>query len=264
MVVAGATAVMASTQARQGAPDSVIALRDVGELGGWRRVDGGVEVGAMVTLAELGRPPIGTWFPGLADAVSAMGTPQVRNVATIGGNLCTGVPFSDAATILRALAADVVLRSPSGERVIGVDELVLTTGVVGLRADEILVAVRVPLADAIQVFAKVGRGQGYSRTVAACALVAARRGTHVRCVLSDGLRAPVRARAAERSAVELLADPGDAARWPMAVDEIGRWAAAEAAPAGDVEASAEYRQHVLAVLVGRALQRVLVERGVSA
>ncbi len=98
-------------------PDHLISLADLHELREVTREEGRLRIGALVTPAQLeDSPEVRDARPELLDAVGAFGTPQVRNRATVGGNLCTAASCADFAPLLLALSARVVVAAPEGTR----------------------------------------------------------------------------------------------------------------------------------------------------
>jgi xanthine dehydrogenase FAD-binding subunit len=124
-------------------------------LGGIRAVDGGVEIGAAATLREIAESDL--VHPALRQAVSQMGGPALRNVATIGGNVCNASPAADTLPFLSAFDARVRLASAAAERVLGIADLVTGPGRTCLRGDELLASILVPdWRPACSLWRKVG------------------------------------------------------------------------------------------------------------
>lgn len=262
MVVAGGTDVMVELAAGWRRARHVVALAWAGELAGWSRGPGHVRIGATLTCtnaaATLG------FLPALAQAAAAMGTPQVRNAATVGGNLA-GAAGGDLLPVLAACGATVELASAGGVRELPVDEF-LTPGRPGartaLRPGELVAAVRVPVVPGAQEFCRVAvRGAG-APALLSMALVRTESGPAgpggLRLALVAGTPVPVRARAAEAVLAAALAARGPAGPpAPAAVAEFARLA-------GEAAGRDPYRRRAAAVCAARLLDRVLAGPGRAA
>jgi CO/xanthine dehydrogenase FAD-binding subunit len=241
----GGTDVMVELNFARKRPAALLDLTNVPELSRWHAEDGGVRIGAGVTYARIIRE-LGDRMPGLAMASRTVGSPQIRNRGTIGGNLGSSSPAGDALPPLYAVGAVVELASARGERRVPIDEFIVGPKRNVLADDELIAAVWVPeRADAAQQFAKVGTRN--AMVIAVCSFAVdvsdGRVGT---CIGSAG-PTPIRAREAEAFAAGLdrLSDD-DAARF-------GDLVASAASPIDDVRGSAAYRRHALSVLARRTL-----------
>ena len=103
LVLAGGTDLMVEVNRGSRRVGNVVALNRVPELGAWRRDGGQLRLGAGVTFGEISRPEIASLVPALAQAARTVGSPQIRNAATIGGNLCNCSPCADTALPLLVL-----------------------------------------------------------------------------------------------------------------------------------------------------------------
>jgi carbon-monoxide dehydrogenase medium subunit len=219
------------------APSALLSLGRVPELRELRVVDGELRLGAMVTHRRVEREAADGW-PALARAFGLVASPRVRNVATVGGVLADADYASDPPAMLAALDARAVLRSPRGERAVGVGELILGYYETCIEPDELLVEVRVPAQPERATYRKF---RSRSREDRPCAAVAAVNG-------EDGLRVVVGAVA------ETPQDfPDLCAGEPAA---IGAAYAERIEPLSDSRGSAAYRRRVIAAEVERAVQEV--------
>ena len=188
-----------------------------------------------------------------------VGSPQIRNAGTIGGNIATSSPAGDTLPVLSALEATVVLRSTSGERRVRFADFMTGPKRSVMRRDELVIAAEWDDAGPAQTFLKVGTRNAMVIAVASLAFVVDRARRRVGIALGSCGPTILRATEAERFASGLLDEHGwdralrvgDAAR-----GEIGRLVAAAARPIDDVRGTAAYRRHVLAVIAGRAFSRV--------
>src|SRR5215217_1209784 len=152
--IAGGTDMMVELNFDHDRPGAVMDLTRVPELQEWGREDGRLRIGAGVTytraIAELGDR-----LPGLAMASRTVGSPQIRNRGTIGGNLGSSSPAGDALPPLYAGGAEVELQSVRGSRRLPVEEFITGPKQNVLAPDELIAAVWMPVATGPQQFAKV-------------------------------------------------------------------------------------------------------------
>ena len=218
--------------------------------------DGAVRLGALVTHRTIERCPA---FQGplqaLVESAAVVGGHQIRNVATVGGNIVNASPAADVVPVLLALDATVTCLGPDGERTLTLDGFLTGPGQTARRPGELLTAVRfaVPQGRTATAFLKAGRRRAMEISVVCVAARLTLDATGERCVearIALGAVAPTtwRAREAERL---LEGRP----LTPEAMREAGRAAAAGCRPIGDVRASARYRRLLVETLVPRALAR---------
>lgn len=250
-VIAGGTELMPDFVAGRKRPSGLVSLRRVDELRGVRQDGGTLEIGAATPVVEL----LGlTQAPALAAAAASLGTPQVRNLGTVGGNVMSALPFRNLLPALIALDAEIELASARGTRRVPYRDFTRAPGETVRAPGEIVRAVRVPVLDGFQDSVKVGRRNAQFVAVSSAALVVDRARRTVRLGLGNAAPTPVRAPAAETYAAEQVdweagtLDSADAA-------ECGRLAAAAVDPPDDVVASAAYRRHATGVLTRRLLER---------
>ncbi len=253
--LAGGTDLIVQIQRGRIGPRHVIGLHRVPGLAGIA-VDGRVTIGAGVTHRTLeGRAELGGAFRCLIEGAEVIGGHQVRNVATVGGNLANASPAADLVPCLLALDGTVTLLGPDGERELPVERFLLGPNRTARRPEELLTRVSLPMpaVDTATAFLKAGRRRAMEIAVvcvAARLTLDARRERCLEARVALGAVAPtvVRAHEAER-ALE---------GHPVGEEEFRR--AAEAAqracrPIDDVRASAAFRRHLVGVLVQRALGR---------
>ncbi|KWX02248.1 Xanthine dehydrogenase [Carbonactinospora thermoautotrophica] len=260
LAIAGGTDLMVEINAGLLLPRAVVALADVPELAGWTVHEGHLLLGANLTFAQLSHPDLAVLAPALAQAARAVGSPQVRNVGTLGGNIGTAAPTSDLLPALTALGAVVTCRGPRGWREVPLGELLAGRRRPALLPGELVVSVRVPLTRGPQEFIKVGRRNALAPTVASFALVIDLDHRYIGCAAGAVAPAPVRLTEAEQwlaTAIDWVvgrvADPG-------VYDRFGELVARQLDPVDDYRAPAAYRRHVIAVCAARALRRALPTR----
>src|SRR3954470_8055542 len=120
-LLAGGTDFMVEVNFGHRRPAAVVSLHAVEELRGWSRAGDTLTLGAAVTYRELLAPPLADLVPALAQAARTVGSPQIRNAGTLGGNLATASPAGDTLPVLAALDAVVLLQSSGGTREVSFD-----------------------------------------------------------------------------------------------------------------------------------------------
>lgn len=256
-VLAGGTDFMVEVNFGHRRPPAVVALQHVAGLRRWSRDGDTVTIGAGVTYTRLQATELATLFPALAQAARGVGSPQIRNAGTIGGNLGTASPAGDTLPVLAALDATVLLASAQGSRELPFHEFVLGPKKSALRPGELITGVRVPVLRGGQEYVKVGTRNAMVISVAAVALVVDMDGGTVRCGLGSVGPTALRTPAAEAWVGEHV--DWDAARVPdpRTYETFGAMVAEAARPIDDHRSTAAYRRHAVGVCARRALMRVL-------
>jgi CO/xanthine dehydrogenase FAD-binding subunit len=254
-VVAGGTDLMVEVNAGRRRPSGVLGLRHVAELRGWRREGDELVLGAGTTYTALLDPALAALAPGLAQAARTVGSPQIRNAGTIGGNLGTASPAGDTLPVLAALDAVVELTSVDGRRRVPLEQFVTGVKANALRPGELITAVRVPVAAGPQEYLKIGVRNAMVIAVASCALVVDWSGRHLACALGSVGPVPVRDRRAEGWLATEIDWDGRRLRSASIPERFGRWMARTATPIDDHRSTAAYRREATVVLVRRALER---------
>ena len=251
--VAGGTDLMVDVNARRVRPSALLDLSHVGELKTWQKENGTVFVGAGMTFARIQHELIE--FRPLVEAARSIASPQIRNRATIGGNLATASPAGDSIPVLAAYGAYVVVASSkTWMRRIPLCEFLVGPKRTSLAPDELIVGVEWRPVVGAGSFAKVGRRGAMIIAIASACLQVEEKGRGVRLALGSVGPTVLRARRAEEF-VEGL-DWGD----PATLAEFGRLAAAETRPIDDQRGTAAYRRHVVDVLARCCLARAEEER----
>jgi CO/xanthine dehydrogenase FAD-binding subunit len=248
--IAGGTDVMVELNFDRRRPPALLDLTRVGELAEWSTDGAVLRIGAGVTYRRL-IDELGGRLPGLAMAARTVGSPQIRNRGTVGGNLGSASPAGDAHPPLLAAGAVVEVGSVRGVRRVPVAEFFTGPKRSVLAADELISAVLVPPAPGPQQFAKVGTRNAMVIAVCAFALSLDVRRRAVGTGIGSAAPTPIRAYRAE----EFLASTVD---WEADLPEpvaarFGELVAAAATPIDDVRGTAAYRRRALAVLARRTL-----------
>lgn len=260
--IAGGTALMLALRQRLASPAVLVSLARLAPLRGIALDDGGADGGASLRLgaltlhAELAESDlVRRQLPALAGLASRMANPQVRHQGTLGGNLCYGDPSTDPPTLLLALDARVLLASYRGERELPLGEFLVDYYTTALDADELLVAVRVPLP--------AGAGPGETRTsyhrhlrtaadhrpmASVAAQLRVQDGVCLQAALALGAATPVARRLPQAEA--LLAGRRLSARL---IDDVARAVAGGIEPLDDLRGSADYRRDIVRVITRRTL-----------
>jgi CO/xanthine dehydrogenase FAD-binding subunit len=255
--LAGGTDVMVELNFDRRRPEAILDLGAVAELGGWSSSARELRVGAGVTYLQL-QHELADALPGLALAARTVGSPQIRNRGTIGGNLGAASPAGDCHPPLLAVGAEIELRSLAGTRRVPADAFFLGPKRSVLRPDELITAVHLPIARGPQQFAKVGTRNAMVIAVCSFALALDAEARRVGTGIGSAGPTPLRAREAEDY---LGSELDEAAAWhgqgglsDSAIARFGELVAAAASPIDDVRGSAAYRRRALAVLAQRTLR----------
>jgi CO/xanthine dehydrogenase FAD-binding subunit len=257
LAVAGGTDLMVDLNAGRLRPAALLDVSRLAELKTWRRVDGSIFLGAGLTFARIAHEL--AELPALVEAALTVGSPQIRNRATIGGNLATASPAGDGIPVLAAYDGDVVIAAAGGRvRRVRWDDFLIGPKRTALEPDELIVGVEWQLVDGPGCFAKVGPRNANVIAVAGVCVQLDRPARRVRVALGSLAPTVVRAHEAEVFAATIVPwDDGAAGIERDALEEFGRLAAAAAHPIDDVRGSAAYRRHAAAALSRRLLARAL-------
>jgi CO/xanthine dehydrogenase FAD-binding subunit len=256
MPIAGGTDVMVEINLDRHRPEAIMDLTRVSELAEWGTDGGLLRIGAGVTYARIINE-LGDRLPGLAMASRTVGSPQIRNRGTVGGNLGTASPAGDAHPSLLASDALVELASSSGTRRVPAREFFTGPKRSARREEELIAAFLIEPAGGPQQFSKVGTRNAMVIAVCSFGLAIDSGRKRVGTGIGSAGPTPIRATDAE-SFIEGVLDEGGLweRRSPVpasAVTRFGELIAAAARPIDDVRGTAAYRRHALAVLARRCL-----------
>ncbi len=253
--IAGGTDVMVEINFDRSRPAAIIDLTRVADLNEWGMDGAFLRIGAGVTYTRI-IDELGERLPGLAMASRTVGSPQIRNRGTVGGNLGSASPAGDAHPPLLASSALVELASTSGSRRLAVREFYIGPKRNAMRKDELIAAFLVEPAKGPQQFSKVGTRNAMVIAVCSFAIALDAERRQVGTGIGSAAPTPVRAREAE-TFMEAVLDEGGlwerpAVVAPSALERFGELVAAAARPIDDVRGTAAYRTHALAVLARRS------------
>ncbi len=237
------------------------AVVDLKHLPGMRDIlydeQAGLTVGAAATMNQVARhPDVQAHYPLLAEAASSVASYQLRNRATLGGNLCNGSPAADSGPAVLVLGGRLVLYGPSGEREVPAAGFFLGPGQTAIRPGELMTAIRFPILPAGNAgrYLKLGRNKAGDLAIAGVAVFGfpdgqAASGYRFRIGLASVAPVPLRALAAEEV---LAANPPGEESFALAAAK----AMEAASPIDDVRASAAYRKAMVRNLTLRGLREV--------
>jgi CO/xanthine dehydrogenase FAD-binding subunit len=254
VLLAGGTDVMVDLNFDRRRPRAILDLTRIQELREWERSDGMVRLGAGVTYTRLINE-VADALPGLALASRTVGSPQIRNRGTVGGNLGTASAAGDALPPLMAAGASVEVASSRGRRSLDLPSFLVGPKKNALEEDELVTAVESPAARGPEQFSKIGTRNAMVIAVATFSValdpVGHKLGTGV------GSAGPVTFRAAE--AEEFMGGVLEehdlwntrAAVPEAALERFAELVSGAASPIDDVRGSAAYRRHALRVMARR-------------
>jgi CO/xanthine dehydrogenase FAD-binding subunit len=238
--IQGGTDLLVALNFDRARPERLLNLNELTEMRGWLGDDDEVSIPAGVTYTEILTTSLAERLPALAEAARTVGSPQIRNRGTIGGNLGTASPAGDALPPLLIEDSYVVAISARGFREIPMEEFVVGVKQNALEPDELIATVIVRPSGEPQTFMKVGPRNAMVIAVTSLALVADRERGELRAAFGSAAPTP-----------RLVRAPIDEA------DGFPDRVADAASPIDDVRGSADYRRHALRVLTRRALERCL-------
>jgi len=256
-LLAGGTDLIVDLKSSRVQARHLVSIGGIGALHGVTTDEFGLRIGALTTISQLGAAPaVRQSFASLLDATQQMAAPQVRNLATVGGNLASAVPCADLPPILIALKARVVIWSAAGSRETPLEAFFLGPRRTTLAAGDVLTAVRVPhppsrFGAAYARFA-LRDGNAIAVTAVAASLALADNGLIHEARIALGAVAPIPVLCRTAGARLAGCSPEDAA-----FADAAEAAVQSAEPISDVRGSAEYRRELVGVLTGRALETAL-------
>ena len=253
-VLAGGTDLMVHLrQSQRGKrPPAVINVKRIPGLDRIEVDASAIRLGALTTLAALiDHPIIQAEYPVLPFTARYMGSPAIRHLATVGGNLCNASPAADLSPVLLTLDAEVGIVGPGGTRRLPLDRFFLGPGRAALAAAELLAWVEFPRKHAGWTvrYERLDVRRAMDIAIVGVALALRRDGTRVaeaRLALGAVAPTPLRVPGAEAALVE-------GGLTPAAIHRTAELAMAAARPIGDVRATAEYRREMVGTLVRRAV-----------
>lgn len=261
MLLSGGTDAMVEINDGHRRPnDLVIALNRVTDLRSWRHDPsaGTVTIGAGVTYTELMGEPLASLLPALAEASRTVGSPQIRNAGTLGGNLGTCSPAGDGLPVLAALDAHVRLVSSTGERTVPVRDFMLGVKRTAIEPGELIAEIVIPVRKGWQGYAKVGVRNAMVIAVASACLAVDTDARRVAIALGSVGPTVMRCPDAE-DYLSAEVDWDGATVSDEALLEFARLVSAASTPITDHRSTADYRRHAVGVLGRRLARRAFTE-----
>ena len=253
-LMAGGTDVLVDLKTGRYSTDHIVTLHRIAALRGLKTTDGHLRIGTLTTPNQLWEATtIWEKFPAILDAVRDMAVPQIRNMATVGGNIAGAVPSGDLPPILMALKASVILWSSSGEREVALEDFFVGPRQTVRKDDEILTEIRVPypparFGAAYAPFA-LREANGCAVAAVAASLLLDEKGIIREARVCLGAVAPI-PKLVKSVGAALVGKVADAATFRKAADE----AKAATQPISDIRSSADYRRELVFILTRRALE----------
>ncbi|HSS10303.1 MAG TPA: xanthine dehydrogenase family protein subunit M [Acidimicrobiales bacterium] len=254
-LLAGGTDFMVEVNAGGRRPDSVVALDRVAELRDWSASGTRLKLGAGVTYRDLMLPELARLVPALAMAARTVGSPQIRNTGTIGGNVATASPAGDTLPVLIALDATVEVVGTDKRRRVALADLIVGPKRTTLQTGELIASVEVPILRGGQEYLKVGVRNAMVIAVASLALIADLDGRTVRCGLGSVGPVPLRAPEAEAWLAGQV-DWGAGRITDATASQFGEMVAEAVRPIDDHRSTAAYRRRAVEVMAQRAAARI--------
>ncbi len=256
-ILAGGTDLILQIKQGQISPSLVLDVKNVPELNrlDWNE-DRGLRIGAAVPLSKLLTfVAISERYSILAQACSVIGSMQIRNRGTIGGNICNAAPSADSAPALLCLGARAIVASKNGNRKINLDDFFMAPGKTSIGADELLVEIEVPTPPAHSAGCYMRHTTREEMDIAVAGVASfltmsprSKKLKEVRIALGAVAPTPLRVHGAEAL---LIGKPVT----ERIIEEVAEEAAEEAKPISDIRASAEYRRELVKVLTRRTLRK---------
>ena len=265
-LLAGGTDLLRNIRLGNRQPSRVISVARLPELIGIeQRDDGGLTIGALTTMAELAaNEKVVEHYPALAEAAAQVGSPQVRNRASMGGNLVNASPCADSAPPAYVFDAVVVLKKSKEQRRLALAEFITGPGQTMLENDEILVAIELqaPGEHVGSAYETLTRRKALEITIASATAhlnLSGPGGTieKARICLGSVAPTPLLAQGAEKALIGQVANEATIARAAAA-------AVKDSSPIDDLRAHAQYRRWMVEVLTHRALTRAIERAGGAA
>lgn len=262
-VLAGGTDLIVKINSKKEAPEYVMSLKELNkELRYIRETEKGVEIGSLTTHNDLDESALlREKYTALSEGASLVGSPQIRRVGTVGGNICSALPSADTAAPLIALGAEITLASADGERVIPLEEFFIGPGRSVLKKEELLksISIKATAINSGSAYIKFGRRKAMEIALAGVAAYVeydpdSGKCSEVRLVLTSSGPKPWRCLEAEKCLRGLVVTK-------EAIQATAKQASIDAKPRSSYRSSEEYRRHLLVTICGEALEKAFARAG---
>jgi CO/xanthine dehydrogenase FAD-binding subunit len=267
LVYAGGTDILVKYRNKAISPEVLVDIKNINSLNNGIQFDkdGNLRISPLMTHREIADTPvIQENFPFLADACRAVGSPQIRNRGTIGGNICNGSPSADTLPPLYVTEARLHLRSSNNKRIVPVSEFFSGPQKTNLKPGEILESIEIPAIDGDYdgIYFRSIRRNAVDIANVTCAVLWHRdksTGTGKRFRIALGAVAPVVVRA-EKAEVYLNSE---AFCDENVIEKAAVTALQDVSPIDDIRTTCDYRKNMVYVLVKRAITELLCREGVK-
>jgi carbon-monoxide dehydrogenase medium subunit len=240
-VVAGGTDLLPGIRSGKKRPGYLISLSEARDAGGLEKSDGYLAIGPRATMADVFHDPsVKTFFPALAEAARVMGSQQIRNKATVIGNVCNASPAAETAAPLLVHEAAVSLFGPAGVREISIEDFFRGPGHTAKKADELVTAIKLPIPGLRErsVYRRISRREGVDLAIVNVAILKSRnvesRNAEIKLAYGSLAPVPFRPREAEAAAGLWLGKN-------ISEEEFSRLIEHGLSPIDDLRSSAEYK-----------------------
>lgn len=259
-ILSGGHSLIPMMKLRFATPEYLIDINDIPGLEYLKEEGGFLKIGALTREVALEESDLITNnYPILLDTAKMIADPQVRNLATIGGNLAHGDAANDHPATMLALNASIVITGPQGERTVGIDDFFEGLYATALRANDILTEIKIPIptTSSAGAYQKLERKVGDYATAGVAVQVTVENGTitAVGIGLTNVNATPMRAARSEEMLV------GNAISDEI-IAQAAQAASEDCNPSGDLRGDEEYKRAMVAVLVKRTL-KIALERAQS-
>jgi xanthine dehydrogenase FAD-binding subunit len=265
-IIAGGSDVLVQMREGKRAGKELISIYGLDELRGVSMdEDGTIRIGSLTSFSHITRDPIiQRHILALGEAVDQVGSPQIRNIGTIGGNTCNGVTSADSASTLHAWEAIVELTGKNGVRRVPIRDFYIKAGTVDIRGDEgeLQTAILIPKASYENTFGyyiKYGMRNAMEIATLGCSVnvrLSPDRQTLERCRIAYGVAGPVPMRCPSAEAAANGKQPTQ-----KLVEEFARAALSDLNPRDSWRASKAFRQHIAVEMAKRAFQESIQRAG---
>jgi aerobic carbon-monoxide dehydrogenase medium subunit len=251
-IIAGGHSLLPMMKLRLATPEHLIDINDLEDLAYMLQEGDEIRIGALTRHSELEKSELlAEHLPVFRDAEEVIADPVVRNRGTIGGSLCQADAAEDLSAVCAALKAQVVIRGPEGERVVGMDGFYIGPFTTAVGADELLTEIRLPLRPhGGSAHEKVERRAGDFAIAAASAAVWVDGGTISDAGVALSAVGPITIQVTRAEELLRGKQPSE-----ELFEQAGAIAAEDCAPLADGRGTVEYKRHLAGVLSKRALRR---------
>jgi carbon-monoxide dehydrogenase medium subunit len=253
-ILAGGTDLLVDLRVQRRDEHHLVSLANISELRGITETNGSVTIGAATTLSDLlNSAVIRNNYPAIIEAAEVMGSNQIRNSGTIGGNITSAVPSADLPPVLLVLGAEIVITSQDGERTVPICDFFNGVRKTCVQIGEIVKSIHLPPPSGSTVYERFDLRQGNSLAVAAVAANITMDGdTITNAQVALGAVAPIPE--IVQGTNEILA--GNSLSDDL-LEEVSELAIAASNPITDLRGSAEYRRELVGILTARAIRRAI-------